>query len=581
MKEIFKEKKWYGNQEIERKYYRGLIPVSKDELENMGEDKRGNYTFYPPVNYRTYHPEPGIICEQDVPVKMRDGITIYADIYRPENKERVPCIVAWSCYGKRPFETTPGWKVEGVPDGTLSEMTKEEAPDPGFWCRHGYAVANVDPRGTGNSEGNVELFNSKDGEDGYDFIEWSAKQAWCTGKVGMCGNSCLAMVQWRIAAERPPHLVCICPWEGMGDMYRESLCEGGIPGTFGRFTAIHVKSKNYVDNQYEMLKEHPFANDPYWLDTIPKYENIEIPVYATAGWCHFHLMGSVEGFQKIHSKKKWIRIHREFEWSDSYQPYNLAEELLFCDRFLKGVRNGFDMIPPVRIDIMDAFDCDYQKLRQEEQFPLKRTEYKKLYLNAGDSSMSYEKKEVENEISYDAEKGEVYFIYTFQEDTELTGFMKLRTWVEAVGNDDMDLFITVKKLSTKGEELPCTVIGCPHPGAWGKLRVSHRKLDERKSTEERPYLSHDCEWKLKPGEIVPVEIPIWPHSRIWHKGQKICVQIAGRYIREEWFECKFLELGWETLNRGEHVIHTGGKYESYLQIPVIPPKYADGEYVYR
>ena len=88
-----------------------------------------------------------------------------------------------------------------------------------------------------------------------------------------------------------------------------------------------------------------------------------------------------------------------------------------------------------------------------------------------------------------------------------------------------------------------------HPGAWGKLRVSARHLDEEKSTEYQPVHTHDRTEKLKPGEIVPVDIEIWPISRIWHKGQKLRVQVAGRYIRDEWFE----PLVWFPDNKGVRI----------------------------
>jgi predicted acyl esterase len=178
---------------------------------------------------------------------------------------------------------------------------------------------------------------------------------------------------------------------------------------------------------------------------------------------------------------------------------------------------------------------------------------------------------------YDSEKEEACFDYTFEEDTELTGYMKLRLFVEAESYNDMDLFINIQKLSTTGEFLPVTVFGEPHPGVWGKMRASRRKLDEDLSTDYCPVQAHTCDEKLKPGEIVPVDIEIVPTSRFWHKGQKIRVQIAGRYIREGWFE----PLIWNSDNKGRHIIHTGNEYESYLQIPVIPPKFRDGEIIIR
>ena len=180
-------------------------------------------------------------------------------------------------------------------------------------------------------------------------------------------------------------------------------------------------------------------------------------------------------------------------------------------------------------------------------------------------------------VSYDSATGEVCFDYKFEEDTELTGYMKLRLYVAAESYDDMDLFVNVQKLSTTGEFLPITLFGEDHPGAWGKLRVSRRKLDEKLSTDYCPVQAHTCDEKLTPGEIVPVDIEIVPTSRFFHKGQQIRVQVSGRYIRGDWFE----PLTWDTDNKGNHLIYAGGEYESFLQIPVIPPKFQDGDIIIR
>jgi predicted acyl esterase len=121
------------------------------------------------------------------------------------------------------------------------------------------------------------------------------------------------------------------------------------------------------------------------------------------------------------------------------------------------------------------------------------------------------------------------------------------------------------------------VLGEEHPGAWGRVRVSHGALDPEASTDYQPVQSQRVSEKLKPGEIVAVEVPFYPLSRIWHKGQRLRLQVAGHYIREGWFE----PFSWATDNKGHHIVHTGGQYDSYLQIPVVPPKYRAGDYVYR
>ena len=182
-----------------------------------------------------------------------------------------------------------------------------------------------------------------------------------------------------------------------------------------------------------------------------------------------------------------------------------------------------------------------------------------------------------SKVSYDSQKGQANFAIKFDEDTEISGYLKLHAWLEADGHDDMDLFLYIRKLDEKGNWIPISALGEPHPGGWGKMRVSHRELDPQWSTDFQPVQAHRKEEKLKPGQIVPVDIEIWPHSRMWHKGEQLELVLAGRYIREGWFE----PLIWQTDNKGNHVIHSGGKYDSFLQIPVIPPKYQAGDYNYR
>lgn len=558
-------------------------PVPKDVFMNLPREELANYCIEAPLNTTEYFVDDDkkVICLQDQPIKMRDGITIYADIYMPSTAKitPVPLIVSWSFFGKQPWhQPVQIFRPMGVPTGTVSNVCKFESSDPMYWCFQDYAVANVDPRGIGNSEGDFIQFGTQDGRDGYDFIEWAATQSWCNGKVGMFGNSCVAMTQWRVAAEQPPHLVCIAPWEGTGDQYRESLMEGGIPGLFGGSIVGVAQGKGWLDNTLKMTEREPFVTSPYWQDKIPKFENINIPTYATCNWNHFHLRGSWEGFNKIKTKKKWMRCHQVFEWPDTYHPDMLKDLKLFFDRYLKGIHNGWELTPKIRMEVMDAYEYPYQTNRPENEWPLARTEYKKLYLNAANGKLGDAPVKNAAKVSYDGQTGLTTFDYTFRKDTELTGYMKLRLYVEADGHDDMDLFVTIKKLSTKGEELPVTIFGTErHPGAWGKLRVSARHLNEEESTEYKPVYTFDRVEKLSPKQIVAVDIEIWPISRIWHKGQKLRLQIAGRYIRDEWFE----PLSWFADNKGNHIIHTGGQYESYLLVPVIPPRYEDGDYVYR
>lgn len=103
--------------------------------------------------------------------------------------------------------------------------------DPAYWCARGFAICNPDIRGVVDSGGDSVLWDRQEGRDCSDLIEWLAGQEWCSGKVGMSGTSYLAASQWFTAAEQPPHLAAINPWEGVSDVYRDLVKRGGMPDT--------------------------------------------------------------------------------------------------------------------------------------------------------------------------------------------------------------------------------------------------------------------------------------------------------------------------------------------------------------
>jgi len=163
------------------------------------------------------------------------------------------------------------------------------------------------------------------------------------------------------------------------------------------------------------------------------------------------------------------------------------------------------------------------------------------------------------------------FEFEFNEETELTGHMKLKLWVQADGSDDMDLFVAIEKIDRAGYVVPFAFFGNHNDGpvALGWLRVSHRELDEEKSEPYQPVHKHLREIKLEPGEIVPVEIEIWPSSTLFERGEKLRVVVQGSDIY--WYPNERHTNGHRaTVNRGEHVIYTGEKYDSHLLVPVIP-----------
>ena len=148
--------------------------------------------------------------------------------------------------------------------------------------------------------------------------------------------------------------------------------------------------------------------------------------------------------------------------------------------------------------------------------------------------------------------------------------MKLRLWVEAEGSDDMDLFVAVQKLDANGKQVPFAFFTALEDGpvALGWLRVSHRELDEQRSTPEQPWHTHQRELRLGPGEVVPVEIEIWPSSTRFMAGERLRVVVQGSDIYK-YPPQLFADRHVDTRNTGRHIIHTGGRFDSHLLIPVV------------
>ncbi|HEY4887423.1 MAG TPA: CocE/NonD family hydrolase [Candidatus Dormibacteraeota bacterium] len=544
-------------EKFETKYLPGLPPIEGG---------------CPPLQRRTVHAD-GMVIDYDAPVAMRDGVEIYTDVFRPDGPGSVPVIVAWGPYGKHGPVKYDFFPNHGVAVGWVSKYAGFEAPDPLYWTRHGYAVINVDPRGMWNSQGDATFYSAQEAMDVYDLIEWAGTQDWCNGKVGMSGVSYLAIVQWRAAAERPPHLFAINPWEGVSDRYREMAYHGGIPenrfGPMWRSRRVPY-SHQRVEDTVTMYAEHPMW-DAYWESKTAALSKVQVPAFVVASWSDqgLHTRGTLEGFKRISSKQKWLLVHGRKKWQYYYQPENVERLRLFFDRFLKGIENEVDRWPTVRTEIRDAFYVG--EMRDENEWPLARTVYEELYLDGTGASLGPLTAGAEAAVSYPAATGRARFTYRFNTTTELVGHMKLRLWVEADGADDMDLFVGLQKLDESGNFMPFSFLNALEDGpvALGWLRVSHRELDEARSRPEQPWHTHLREQRLKPGEIVPVEIEIWPSGTRFQKGEQLQVIIQGSDVQQ--YPPGVVAMGHSvTRNEGTHIIHTGGRYDSHLLVPVIP-----------
>ncbi|MDE3078126.1 MAG: CocE/NonD family hydrolase, partial [Chloroflexota bacterium] len=266
---------------------------------------------------------------------------------------------------------------------------------------------------------------------------------------------------------------------------------------------------------------------------------------------------------------KWLLVHGRKKWQHFYE--NVERQRQFFDRFLKGVDSEVKYWPRVSLEVRERFFIG--NFRSETEWPPSGTRYEQLFLDPGRGQLGRSRPEEEGVVRYPAAPGggRACFDHRFAETTDVVGHMKLRLWVEAHGSDDMDLFVALQKVDRTGD-----VVTFPYysshdngPVALGWLRVSHRELDEERSRPYQPVMKHRRELKLKPGEIVPVDIEIWPSGTRFEAGETLRLIVQGTDVYTYPEEMNTIAHT-DSVNAGEHRLHAGGRFDSHLLVPVLP-----------
>ena len=357
-------------------------------------------------------PRNDILIENRVPTRMRDGVTLYSDVYRPVGDGRHPVLVSRTPYSTERFPTAYDAAV--------------------YFAQRGYVYVYQDVRGRHESDGLWEPFFSNE-KDGYDTIEWAAKQAWSDGKVAMQGGSYLGQNQWRAAQAAPPSLVTIFPMVASTSIYHDWMTlNGGWRLSFnfgwgpvrqesrimqnpGPHTIDGVRAMHYDEVQkhlplntmqqlvgrhakfYDDWLAHPDYDD-YWkpLNVEEMFEKISIPAHTLGGWFDIFSQGTLRGYvgmsQKGATEKARRMSHivigpwghgptRKFGALDFGPTANveaLHVQLRWYDYWLKGIDNGFSTEPPVKLFVMGRNEWVY-----EREYPLARTDYRPFYFTSG------------------------------------------------------------------------------------------------------------------------------------------------------------------------------------------------------
>ena len=539
-----------------------------------------------------------LLIERDVDVPMRDGAHLKADVIRPDDGGKFPAILNLG-----PYQKDKVW----VPPDTLQEkpnpLMNWETVNPEWWVPRGYACVRVDGRGSGKSPGQCEPWSLQEAIDFYDAIEWAAAQPWCNGKVGLNGISYYAINQWFVANLQPPSLKAIIPWEGFADIYRDALFHGGILSVFmtNWFTAHlmhHMlgRASRQQPDGWQVNTMHFWLRNN--LDSGPlrgaqaQWDRITVPLYTVGNWTGFalHLRGNTEAYLRAASKHKKMRIHTGSHVHPFYTEEGRQDQQRFLDYWLKGIHNGVMDEPPIKLAIRKG--RDEIEWRDEHEWPLARTRWTRLYFDLGKpdaaalvrenpataSSRSYAATSLGSMGSTSAASSQVMgggikpgmgvSLETppLPQDLEVTGPLMANLWV-ASATEDMDLFLTLRNIDPDGNEvLETGQQGTPVPVAKGWLRVSHRELDPELTRPYRPYHAHRRRLYLEPGEIVEVQVEIWPTSMVFKKGHRIRLDVQPR---DGVGSQSYLHYHAD-YNTGTNTVHAGGDKPSYLLLPVIP-----------
>ena len=523
------------------------------------------------------------ITLKDVDVPMRDGARLKADVFRPEGSEKFPVVITMSAYQKDALWVPPP-DLEEKADAYMNW----ETPDPVWWCPRGYILIRVDSRGTGKSPGYAEPWTRQEAIDFYDAIEWAGVQPWSNGKVGMLGISYMAMDQWWAASLQPPHLAAMIPWEGAADLYRDGAYHGGI---FNNFMQGWYLGLEFNHLQGPAQSYNPDALPLNWLWDLYRnrldtgwyvkadFDKITVPLYSVGNWSHttLHLRGNTEGYVRSATANKKLRIHSGDHFHPFYSEEGRMEQIRFFDYWLKGMNTGIMDEPPVKACVRTAAEaCEW---RYNKQWPFDNTAWTSLYLDAGGSTgaagaLATEKPRAAGTATYASQsayrggpqsKGITFVTQPMQEDMEVIGPVNLVMWVSS-STDDMNIFATMKTIDPEGKEVtyPAYIPGQPRShAAVGWLKVSQRKLDPGLSTPYRPYHTHDVEQKLKPGEVVKIEVEIWPTGTVFKKGYRLQLDVRPT-------DPDYRTFTQDSLTPQTNSIYTGADRASYLLLPVIP-----------
>lgn len=506
-----------------------------------------------------------ILIEMNVMVPMRDGVRLATDIYRPEGPGQYPTL-----FSRIPY---------GTDNRNMKYLGK-------YFARNNYVVVLQDTRGIQNSEG-IFWPLVFEFEDGVDTVKWIAEQSWFNGKIGGIGGSYFGYTQWQAARENPL-VTCMVPLFTSPTMHKiifnggvleYIMVEGWLAGMEAQITAgewapdletgyYNAPMREAVQLDMEEMKKTPELYSPMSMlahpgdiyqqapvNFRPYYQTVSAPSLNVAGWFDQFLQPQLEDFiyireEGIGDARKsrlivgpWVHgmpVATEFQDKRlEALRFFLREHLAWYDYWLKGIDNGILDEAPVKIFVMGE-----NVWRDEEEWPLARTQYTDYYLHSSGGAAAYPGGRLSTEPPTTAQPPDEYDYDpknpvptrggTFQpftgweagsfdqsdfferQDTLIYVTPPLAEGVEVTGPISVTLYASSSAIDTDFTAMLLDI----HPDGKamfiqdGAIRARYRE-------------GYDRGIPLVPGEVYEFELDLWSTSNLFLPGHRIGLMISS------------------------------------------------------
>jgi putative CocE/NonD family hydrolase len=569
-----------------------------------------------------------VTYERNVPVKMRDGVILRADIYRPAAEGKFPVLL----------QRTPYNKDNGVDFGLMA-------------VPHGFVVIFEDVRGRYASEGEWYTFKNEP-NDGYDTVEWAAALPYSDGKVGMFGGSYVGATQMLAAIAHPPHLAGICPIVTASNYYSNWVYQGGafeqwFDQNWTSGLALDTLERQVANktNALQGISTFPLASyslfnldkyshlassdalAPYYLDWLahPNYDDywraisieehfgdISVPALHVGAWYDLFLGGSLRNYEglKAHAATEQARRGQrlmvivgghagngpnigdvDFGAASNFDEDEIT--LHWYEYLFKDAHNEFATSKRVKIFVMGA-----NQWRDEDDWPLSRARDTKYFLHsagkanslAGNGSLSIAtpgNKEPSDQYVYDpanpvptvggplccdskhlAPGPHDQRAVEARDDVLVYSTPPMSQDTEVTGPVTIELYAKSSAVDTDfaAKLIDVSPNGFAQNLTEGILRARYRE------SQETPSL-------ITPGQIYKFDIDVWATSNVFKKGHVLRLEISSSNFprfdrnlntgRNRYLKASEDVNSEQTFRSAANVIYHDAEHPSALLLPVV------------